>query len=153
MKSIRPVNTGLRCLSENTPCMWQLFKSGEFLFFADLQSSGGKIDTEELLKFAAETVAFAGKLYQNMISPEELLTITLKLSAREQIKLKFNKRTPSGNSADTAVVSICRSAADLASGDREHAARLCDELAAQFGISAKTVSGMTRFITEYLSAL
>ena len=28
-----------------------------------------------------------------------------------------------------------------------------DELAAQFGISEKTLSAMTRFITEYLSAL
>ena len=153
MRSIRPVNVGLRCLSENAPCMWQLFKSGEFLFFADLQSSGGKIDSEEVLKFAAETVSFAGKLYQNMISPEELLTITLKLSAKKKVRLKFNRRTPSGTAADTAVSSICRSAADLASGDREHAARLCDELAAQFGISEKTLSAMTRFITEYLSAL
>lgn len=153
MRSIRPVNVGLRCLSENSPCMWQLFKSGEFLFFADLPGSGGKIDSEEVLKFAAETVAFAGKLYQNMISPEELLTITLKLSAKKKVRLKFNRRTPSGTAADTAVSSICRSAADLASGDREHAARLCDELAAQFGISEKTLSAMTRFITEYLSAL
>jgi hypothetical protein len=153
MKSVRPVNTGLRCLSENSPCMWQLFKSGEFLFFADLQSSGGKINFEEVLKFAAETIVFAGKLYQKMISPEELLTITLKLSAPKQIRLKFNNRTPVGVSADTIASSICRSTADLASGNGELATRLCNELAEQFEISAKTISSMTRFITEYLSAL
>ena len=153
MRSQRTVNTGLRCLSEKHPCMWQLFKSGEFLFFADIQAVNGKINAEELLKFAAEAAAFAGKLYQSMIAPDELLTITFKLSAQENIKLKFNQRQLSGTSAERSAASICRSAADLAAGDLEHAAKLSTELLVPFNVSDKSISGMIHFITEYLSAL
>ena len=152
-KSCRPVNMGLRCLAEKNPCMWQLFKSGEFLFMADLQAQDGKINAEEVLKFAAETVLFAGRLYQNMLAPGELLNITLKLSAREKIRFRFNNRTAAGISADIAAATICRTAADLSGDAGIHASSLCGELVSQFGISAKNISGMTRFITEYLSAL
>lgn len=152
-RSVRPVNQGLRCLAEKDPCMWQLFKSGEFLFFADIQAINGKINAEDILKFSAESTAFAGRLYSTLSSADELLTVTLKLDAPSGIKLRFNNKIISKTAVEKSTASICRSAADLLTGDREHAARLCTELAVPFKISDKNISETARFITEYLSAL
>ena len=153
MNSCRPVNRGLRCLPAEKHCMWQLFNNGEFLFFADVPAPAGKINAQDLLIFAAETVAFAGKLYSELIQPDELLTVSLKLSARDKVFLQYENDSSSASSADKASGTICRSAADLASGDSEHAARLCAEVFIPFGISAKSSGKAARFITKYLSAL
>ncbi|MBR7103869.1 MAG: ATP-binding protein [Lentisphaeria bacterium] len=153
MKSIRPVNTGLRCLSEKEPCMWQLFNTGEFLFYADIRRNGKLIDAEEILKFAAECTAFCGKLYADLAAADDLLTVVLKLSSKENIKLKFCEKTVSKAAAAKSAASLCRSAADLTAGDGEHAAKLCAELAIPFRTSSKTAGETARFITEYLSEL
>ena len=152
-KAIRPVNLGLRCLAEKKSCMWQLFKSGEFLFFADLQAVNGKVNAEDILKFTAEATAFAGKLYSNLATADELVTASLKLDAASSIKLRFNGKIISKSAVEKSTASICRSAADLQTGDREHAARLCTELAVPFRISDRSIGETSRFITEYLSAL
>ncbi len=151
MKALRPVNTGLRCLAENKPFMWQLFHSGEFLAFAHIQTANGRMNVGDILKFAAETVVFAGKLYSTLTAPDELLTLNLSFSAKQKIKLRFNGKAISSFAVDKSSASFCRSAADLSAGDSVHAAKLCSELAVPFRISAKSENAAAAFIGEYLS--
>ena len=153
MRSMRRVNLGLRCLEKDSPVMWQLFKTGEFLFFADITADSGKTGVEEILKFVAENIAFTGKLYAGLTAPDELLTATVKLSSGEKFKLISGSISLSGTSADKASATICRSTADLASGDVEHAVRICSELAVPFRISSRKNNEAAQFIRAYLSQI
>ncbi|MBQ7208954.1 MAG: ATP-binding protein [Lentisphaeria bacterium] len=151
MASTHPFNLGLRCLAGDAPRMWQLFKTGEFLFFADLPAPGGKVRTEDVLKFLSESVAFSGKLYSALELPDSLLAVTLRFSSGEKIKLRFGGRVVSRAAADRSSASLCRSAADLAAGDRAHASRLWTEFAVPFRIAPAAMNDTIRFIGEHLS--
>ena len=151
MASTHPFNLGLRCLAGDAPRMWQLFKTGEFLFFADLPAPGGKVRAEDVLKFLSESVAFSGKLYLALEAPDSLLVVTLKFSSGEKVKLRSGGRIVSRAAADRSSASLCRSAADLAAGDRDHASRLWTEFAVPFRIVPAAMNDTIRFIGEHLS--
>ena len=153
MASVHPCNLGLRCLAENAPSMWQLFKSGEFLFFADIPAPGGRAGAEDMLKFVSETMVFAGKLYSALVVPDSLLTVTFRMASGDRIKLRFGGRIVSKAATDRSSASLCRSAADLAAGDRAHAARLWSEFAVPFRLAPAALNYTTRFIGEYLQEL
>ena len=150
MASAHPCNLGLRCLAGAAPVMWQLFTSGEFLFFADVPSPGGRGNAEDMLEFVSETVAFAGKIYSGLIPADSLLTVTFRMSSSEKVKLRFGGRIVSKAAADRSSASLCRSAADLAAGDRAHAARLWSEFAVPFRLATAAKNLTARFIGEYL---
>ena len=76
--------------------------------------------------------------------------MTLKFSAGEKIKLRSGGRIVSKAGADRSSASLCRSAADLAAGDLDHAARLWSEFAVPFRLSPASLDRTARFIGEYL---
>ena len=153
MASAHPCNLGLRCLAENAPVMWQIFKSGEFLFFADVPAPGGRSNAEDMLEFVSESMVFAGKLYSVLVQPDSLLTVTLKMASAEKIRLRFGGRIVSKAATDRSSASLCRSAADLAAGDLAHAARLWSEFAVPFRLAPASSNCAARFIEGYLQEL
>ena len=150
MASVHPCNLGLRCLAGDAPVMWQIFRSGEFLFFADVPAPGGRGNAGDMLEFVSESMAFSSRIYSVLVQPDSLLTVTFKMASAEKIRLRFGGRIVSKAAADRSSASLCRSAADLAAGDLDHAARLWSEFAVPFRLSPASLDRTARFIGEYL---
>ena len=111
--------------------MWQFFDQGSFCYLRFIESM--ELTLEELARFCAEATAFAGALGERMNLSEELLTLNLTLSSSGEAVIDDEYRA--GEKEVFAV--IHRSAADLASGRENHAARLLRRIGEQFRVPDK----------------
>ena len=145
-------NTSLRALSRNEPRMSQVFKSGMFHYIAYLPVPERELEFTLLVRKIAEAFRFLGNLYTELGYAEELLTLAFTLENTEDVRLllpekpraKFICRIPKIS------IEMPRSAADLASGEAAHAARLTSEIAERFNISDQYLQNLPALIDDYL---
>ena len=145
-------NTSLRALSRKGRRMWQLFKSGMFHYIAYLPVPEHELDFTLLVRKIAEAYRFLGRLYAELGYAEELLSISFTLENTEEVRLllphkpraKFICRIPK------IAIEMSRSAADLASGEAAHAARMTAEIAERFNISDHYLQNLPEMIDDYL---
>ncbi|MBS5531578.1 hypothetical protein KH017_12390, partial [bacterium] len=145
-------NTSLRALSRKEPRMWQVFKSGMFHYIAYLPVPERELEFTLLVRKIAEAFRFLGNLYTELGYAEELLTLAFTLENTEDVRLllpekpraKFICRIPKIS------IEMTRSAADLASGEAAHAARLTSEIAERFNISDQYLQNLPALIDDYL---
>ena len=108
-----------RELSRNTPLLWQIFDDGSFCYFKYIQD--GELSLDNLARFCAEAVSFAGELGEKFNWSEELFTLKLSLTAPQDILIDGRYLLAGGKEISA---EIERSSADLNSGRENHAARL-----------------------------
>ncbi len=136
----------LRFLAQDRPLMWQFFDNGSFCY---LRFTGSlELTLEDLARFCAEATAFAGKLGESLNLSEELLTLHLTLSASEDAVI--NRIYHAGEKETSAM--IRRSAADLASGKENHAARLLRRIGEQFRLPDKQLDHFEAAIRTFLES-
>ena len=137
-------NGSVRFLSVEQPLMWQFFDNGLFCFFRDVENN--RITLENLARFCAESTRFAGKLAQNLNLSEELLTLKISLSPADEAVIEPDYRTGEKEVA----AEIRRSAADLISGQEQHAARLLRRIGEQFQLPDKQLDHFHSAISTFL---
>ena len=134
----------LRFLAPDKPLMWQFFDHGLFCYFR--HSGSGDITLEDLARFCAEATAFAGNLGKFLNLGEELLTLQLIITPASSAVIDGSYRSAEKDIS----VEICRSAADLASGRENHAARLLRRIGEQFKLPDKDLDIYERAIRTFL---
>lgn len=153
MKKAHLTNLSLRSLSETRLQMWQLFQSGLFHYVAWWPIPGRELSLDYLIRFSAEAVNYLGALYAELGYVEELLTIRLVLVHTENCRLvpenpqpeeEFRCRIPEVE------IEITRSAADLATGSVNHAARLVREIGERFNLPDYYWRGLPGKMQSYL---
>ena len=140
----REASNSLRFLSPDKPVMWQLFDHGSFCYFR--YSENRDIPFEGLARFCAEATIFAGNLGKLLNLGEELLTLQFSLSPAAEMLIDHKYR---GSDSEVAA-EICRSAADLASGSENHAARLLRRIGEQFKVPDKEIDRFEVAIRSFL---
>lgn len=108
-----------RFLAGDRPLLWQFFDNGLFCFLKYPQDD--ELTLENLARFCAEAVAFAGGLGENFNWSTELLTLKITVVPACDILVDGRYRIAAGREL---TAEIERSAADLNSGRENHAARL-----------------------------
>ena len=139
----RRTNVSLRLLAEDAPRMWQLFDSGLFHFVAWLPVPEDRLDFAALRRMVIDAASFAGRLYAELDFTEELITLECRLDGTAECRLD-GPGIPDGcrcRSPEVAVA-LSRSAADLISGGRAHAARLLRRIAEAFAVPDKVLAGL-----------
>ena len=143
-----PTPGSLRYISLENKRMWQLFDTGIFCFFAVLPEQ--KISFDDIIKLSAAAVDFCARLYQNLNWHEELLTLRLEIVNPAPLKLidcdtehSFDKNIPCR-------AEISRSAADLASGKKAHAARLACKIGEMFHVCSSKLEHLPEAVATYL---
>lgn len=116
----------LRYLDPEKPLMWQFFDHGLFCYFR--YGNSAELSLEDLARFCAEAIAFAGNLGKLFNLGEELLTLQLALCPVSEAVIEKKYRS----SEKEIPAEIRRSAADLISGKENHAARLLRRIGEQF---------------------
>lgn len=134
----------LRFLSQNRPLMWQIFDRGAFAYFRYTDKQN--MTLEELAKFCAETVSFAGKSGEELNWSEELLN--LQISIIPTPGAMFDEKYISEDREISA--EIRRSVADLNSGRENHAARLLRRLGEELRIPDKQIDAFQAPIKAFL---
>ena len=99
--------------------LWQFFDNGVFCFLK--YSHSDELTLENLARFCAEAVAFAGGLGENFNWSTELLTLKIAVVPSRDMMIDGRYRIAAGKELSA---EIERSAADLNSGRENHAARL-----------------------------
>jgi hypothetical protein len=136
----------LRFLAQDKPLMWQFFDQGSFCY---LRFSGGlELTTEDLARFCAEATAFAGKLAESLNLSDELLALHLTIAPSGEAVIDGEYH--SGEKEISA--EIRRSAADLASGKENHAARLLRRIGEQFQLPDKKLDHFAAAIRTFLES-
>ena len=105
-----------------------------------------------LVRKMAEAFRFLGSLYTELGYAEELLTISLTLDNTEDVRLVLPEKPQARFLCRIPKISITmtRSAADLASGEAAHAARMTAEIAERFNISDQYLRDLPGKIDDYL---
>ncbi|MBQ9786669.1 MAG: ATP-binding protein [Lentisphaeria bacterium] len=136
----------LRFLAQDRALMWQFFDQGSFCY---LRFSGSlELTTEDLARFCAEATAFAGKLAESLNLSDELLTLHLTLAPSGEAVIDGEYHA--GEKEISA--EIRRSAADLASGKENHAARLLRRIGEQFQLPDKKLDHFAAAIRTFLES-
>ena len=104
--------------------------------------------TEDLARFCAEATAFAGKLAESLNLSDELLTLHLTLAPSGEAVIDGEYHA--GENEISA--EIRRSAADLASGKENHAARLLRRIGEQFQLPDKKLDHFAAAIRTFLES-
>ncbi|MBO5668285.1 MAG: ATP-binding protein [Lentisphaeria bacterium] len=134
----------LRFLAQDKPLMWQMFDNGSFCYFRYTDSS--QLSLEDLARFCAEAAAFAGNLGTSLNLSEELLSLRLSLSPVTEMIIDGKYHSP----AQEISSEIHRSAADLASGKENHAARLLRRLGEQLRLPDREIDRYESAIRDFL---
>ena len=124
--------------------MWQFFDDGLFCYFKDTEST--ELTLEKLARFCAESTHFAGKLSETLNLSEELLTLKLSIAPADEAVIDSIYRT----TAKEVSAEIRRSAADLISGQENHAARLLRRIGEQFQLPDKQLDRYQSAISTFL---
>ncbi|MBE6376037.1 MAG: ATP-binding protein [Lentisphaerae bacterium] len=142
LESAQETPGSLRFLSRDL--MWQIFDRGGFGYFR--YTPDKDISLEELAKFCAETVYFAGKLGEALNRSEELFSLRLTLApvSTAVIDGKYVSREKEISAE------IRRSVADINSGRENHAARLLRRLGEQFQVPDKQLDSFKEPIKAFL---
>ncbi len=152
LKKAYLTNTSLRALSKKGLRMWQVFKSGMFHYIAYQPVPDRELAFPLLVRKMAEAFRFLGSLYTELGYAEELLTISLTLDNTEDVRLVLPEKPQARFLCRIPKISITmtRSAADLASGEAAHAARMTSEIAERFNISDQYLRDLPGKIDDYL---
>jgi len=152
LKKAYITNTSLRALSKKGSRMWQVFKSGMFHYIAYQPAPGRELAFSLLTHKVAEAFRFLGNLYSELGYAEELLTISLTLENTENVRLMLTpkQRTKFICRIPKISIEMTRSAADLASGEAAHAARMISEIAERFNVSDPYLRDLPGKIDAYL---
>jgi len=134
----------VRFLAQNKPLMWQMFDNGSFCYFR--YSDSNQITLEELARFCAEATAFAGNLGLALNLGEELFSLQFALSSTAVMSIDGSYHSPEKEIA----VEIRRSAADLASGRENHAARVLRRVGEHFQLPDKVIDRYSAAIRSFL---
>ncbi len=149
-------NAALRSLPDGELKMWQIFKTGMFHYIAYWPVPDKKIKYQYILRFFAEAVSFPARLYSELGYDEELLNITVRLNEVENVELieppllKTQKHSEYLCRIPDIRITLQRSAADLASGYVEHAARIIKELCERFNFPDGRHDNLRQNIIDYL---
>ncbi len=152
LKKAYVTNTSLRVLSRKEMRMWQVFKSGMFHYIAYLPVPEKELKIDQFSTKMAEAFRFLGKLYSELEYAEELISISLTLENTENVRLLLPEKPKARFFCRIPKISIemTRSAADLASGEAAHAARMTSEVAERFNVSDQHLRHLPGQIKEYL---
>lgn len=127
-------NVALRSFPEKELYFWQFYKSGLFHLLGWLPMPAGALPWHQLGGIIAGTTGLLGKIYAELGMLDEMLTIRIRVDNTEDTFLEL----PSGKRFECRIpeieISMRRSAADLASGAVEHAARLAREVAERYNV-------------------
>ena len=134
-----------RALSRNTPLLWQIFDNGLFCYFKYIQDDGSSLD--DLARFCAETVSFAGELGEKFNWSEELFTLKFSLTASQDIMIDGRYLLAAGKEISA---EIERSTADLNSGRENHAARLLRRIGESLRLPDYKLDGFKENIRFFL---
>ena len=149
-------NVALRSLPDGEMKMWQIFKTGMFHYISYWPVPDKKIKYQYILRFFAEAVSFLSRLYSELGYDEELLDITISLDETEDIELSEASQPKSQKPGQYICripdirIKLERSAADLASGYIEHAARVIKELCERFNFPDGKHEKLQKNIIAYL---
>jgi schlafen family protein len=149
-------NVALRSLPDGELKMWQIFKTGMFHYISYWPVADKKIKYQYIMRFFAEAVYFLSRLYSEFGYNEELLDITVMLNETEGIELsepplsKTQKHTKYLCRIPDIRIKLERSAADLASGYVEHAAKIIKELCERFNFPDGRHDNLRENIISYL---
>ena len=135
----------VRLLEQDKPVLWQMFDNGLFCYFKYLADD--QLSLDNLARFCAETVAFAGNLGELFNWSEELLTLKIVLQPAEDIVIDKRYRCPAGKEL---AAEIKRSVADLNSGRENHAARLLRRIGESFQLPDKKLDQYKQAIGNFL---
>ncbi len=143
IKNAYNTNVSLRALPKERLKMWQLFKSGLFHYVAWLPAPDNRLNSETLRKLVFEALEFLGRFYNELVRPEELLTLELKLEPMQKYRLLL----PDGSECHTRIprleTGLKRSAADLAVGWSVHAIRLLRGVGERFNADENQLRQLT----------
>ncbi|MBE6357342.1 MAG: ATP-binding protein [Lentisphaerae bacterium] len=142
----KKASNSLRFLAPDKPLMWQFFDHGLFCCFRYLDPA--ELTSEDLARFCAEATAFAGNLGKLLNLGEELLTLQLVFSPAGEMVIDQQYHS----SVKEISAEIRRSAADLASGRENHAARLLRRIGEQFQLPDKNIDRFDNAIRTFLES-
>jgi len=151
-------NISLRCMPERGRKLWQMFQSGMFHYISVWNGSGKTIKYPELVKFFAEAVSCFSQLYSELGYYEELLDIRIEIDHVEGVMLtttpeplkKLDRESDCICRIPQIKIQLNRTAADMASGYIDHAARIILEVCERFNLPEGRHRKLNDTIRKYL---
>ena len=151
-------NISLRSMPERGKKLWQMFQSGMFHYISVWSDSGKTIKYPELVKFFAEAVNGLSQLYSELGYYEELLDIRIEIDHVEGVTLtntpeplkKLDRESDCICRIPQIKIQLNRTAADMASGYIEHAARVILEVCERFNLPEGRHRKLNDTIKKYL---
>ena len=123
-------STGWRMLSVSSRRMWQLFRSGAFIFAAYCPLENAVLPSADLTDLVRECIDFSATVCSSAGLEDRLCSVRLAVHGEGGVTVDFDngEKLVCGKSGATA--EICRSAADLISAPEIHAGRIIKKFSA-----------------------